>query len=123
MSKLITRIKTVFFWLIDLWKPKYKTAWIEDLPENLSRKTIYIVGGRAFPFQAVFLCPKDCKEKIFLNLSEQHHRNARWDITEHADHSVSLHPSIWMKTFECGCHYWVKKGRIIWVAHSCPSSF
>ncbi|WP_424946017.1 DUF6527 family protein [Candidatus Spongiihabitans sp.] len=110
-------------WFVALWKPKYKTLWIEDLPDKLSKKTIYIVGGREFPFQAVFLCPKNCEEKIFLNLSEQHHRNERWDITEHTDHSISLHPSVWMKTLKCNCHYWVKKGRIIWVAHSYPFNF
>lgn len=108
MLRLITN------WFYNLRKPKYKTVWIEDLPEKLEKRKIYIVGGRKYPFQAVFLCPKNCGKKISLNISKQHKQWERWQIIEHKKDIISLYPSIWMKTFDCNCHYWFKKGRIIW---------
>lgn len=115
MPNIFKKIKTVVKFLGSLFlKPKYKTVWIEDLPKNLKKRTIYIVGGREYPFQAIFLCPKSCGKTMTLNISEQHNKWERWQITEHKDGTLSLHPSIWMRNFDCGCHYWFKKGCIIW---------
>ncbi len=105
---------TVFKWIYNLWSPAYKTVWIEDLPEILKKRIIYIVGGKECPFQAVFLCPKNCSKKIILNISKQHKKSERWKISVHKNGTVSLSPSIWMKSLNCNCHYWFKKGRIIW---------
>lgn len=101
-------------WISKLWIPKYKTVWIEDLPTKLKKRTVYIVGGREHPFQAVFACPKICGKTISLNISDQHNKWERWKVTEHEDSTISLYPSIWMKTFDCNCHYWLSKGYIIW---------
>lgn len=115
MLKLLINIaKAVFNWFLDLSKPRYETVWIEDLPENLIKEKIYIVGGEKYPFQAVFLCPKSCGKRMTLNISAQHNQWERWEITKHKNGTISLHPSIWMKTFDCNCHYWFKKGYIVW---------
>lgn len=114
LTRLFNKLKNIFRWLLNFSKPTYQTVWTEDLPEKLIRKTIYIVGGKDYPFQAVFLCPRGCSKKIFLNVSNQHKKNERWTITEHKDGTISLHPSIWLKTCEYECHYWIQKGKIIW---------
>lgn len=111
---LKNRIQSFFYNISNFWKPKYKTIWIENLPKKLKKRAVYIVGGRKYPFQAVFICPKSCGKTITLNISPQHKRWEKWQFTEHKNGSISLYPSIWMKTFNCGCHYWLKKGRIIW---------
>ena len=109
-----SRLKKIKVWFLSLFRIKYKTVWIEDLPRNLKKRNVYILGGRKYPFQAVFLCPKNCKKKIFLNVSKQHKKWERWKITEHKDGTISLSPSIHMKTLDCNCHYWFKRGQINW---------
>ena len=113
MLKLL--VKKIWIWISNLWVSKYKTAWVEDLPKELDKSTIYIVGGKEHPFQAVFLCSRSCGKVISLNISKQHNKWERWIVTEHKNSTISLYPSIWMKTFDCNCHYWFREGRIIWV--------
>ena len=114
-------LKEIKFWIlkIKLWilciyyqfKSKYKTTWVEDIPDNLEKKTIYILGGKKYPFQVIMQCPRSCKKKIFLNISHQHKK--RWHVIEHSDGTISLTPSIWIDD-KCNCHYWFKKGKIFW---------
>ena len=101
--------------LFNLWKSSYKTAWVEDFPEKLKKKTIYVIGGKNHPFQVVFSCPKNCNKKIFLNISKQHSKFERWELTEHKNGTISLTPSIYMKALDCGCHYWFKRGHVHWI--------
>ena len=107
-------IKFITDFFKNIWSPTYKTIWTEDLPQKLKKNVIYIVGGEEYPFQAVFLCPRKCSKMIFLNVSEQHKEHEKWTITKHRNNTISLQPSIWMKNNSCGCHYWFKKGKIIW---------
>ncbi len=101
--------------LYNLWKPSYRTVWTENFPEKLKKRIVYIIGNKKHPFQVVFLCPKNCNKKIFLNISKQHNKFERWKLIEHKDGTVSLVPSIYMKTLDCDCHYWFKRGRINWI--------
>ncbi len=114
LNFFIKKVVSIFKWIYNLWSPVYKTVWTENLPDNLKKRIIYIVGGKEYPFQAVFLCPKSCSKTITLNISKQHQKSERWSLAEHKDGTVTLYPSVWMKTLDCNCHYWFKKGRIIW---------
>ena len=108
--------KYIKIWLLNLfyrYKPAYQTEWIENLPDQLKKNTVYILGGRKYPFQTVFICPRSCGKKIYINISPQHKK--KWDIIEHKNDVISLSPSIWMAHSECNCHYWLKKGKFNWV--------
>jgi len=37
-----------------------------------------------------------------------------WKIATHADDTVSLHPSVWLKT-GCRCHFMLQRGHVRWV--------
>lgn len=104
-------IKNFFFFL----GSKYETKWVENLPKNLDKNTIYIVGGRNYPFQSVFLCPDNCGRIISLNISKQHNFLERWRIKEHKNGTLSIHPSIYMNRATCGSHFWFRHGKIFWV--------
>ena len=89
----------------------YQTEWVEDLPEKPRKKFMYIIGGRKYPFAAEFFCPLGCGDIISLDISPKLQK--KWNVTEHQDGNVTLSPSVWC-TAECRCHFWIRKGRIIW---------
>lgn len=90
-----------------------KVLWVEDLPNKPQKHTFYIVGGREFPFQFTFVCPRrQCNQLISLDISPE--ITPRWKITEHSKGSISIHPSVHVVSLRCKCHYWVRKGKIHW---------
>ncbi len=91
----------------------YRTEWVEDLPERVARDTVYIIGGKKYPFQAAVVCPRRrCRQIIHLDISPELQK--RWLITEHPGGEVSLHPSVHVTGRSCKCHYWLQRGRIRW---------
>lgn len=105
----------MFRWIFNIWarfRP-YSTEWVEDLPDDLQENTVYIIGGRKHPFYAAIVCPrKACRQVVHLDVSPQVVK--RWRITEHADGQISLAPSVHVTGLSCRCHYWLRKGRIVW---------
>ena len=97
---------------------RYKTQWVEDLPDDPERNTIYIIGGKQYPFYAAVVCPrKKCKEVVHLDVHDE--SGKRWRITEHEDKTITLHPSIYVTGLPCKCHYWIRQGRVVW--HKLPT--
>ena len=89
----------------------YRTEWVEDLPEKPRARTVYIVGGRSHPYEAVFACPRGCGEFLRVDVAPQHRKS--WRVSEHKGGAISLSPSVWLTT-ECRCHFWLQNGRIVW---------
>ena len=98
---------------------QYKIKWVEDLPKQIDKNTIYIIGGHEHPFYAAVTCPrKKCRKVIHLEVSKQFDK--RWSVKEE-DGVVSLSPSIYVTDSPCKCHYWIKNGHVIW--HGLPPLF
>jgi len=114
--KVINFVIKIFLKVINFFERatrQYKTEWVEDLPEDTSNNTVYIIGGRENPFYAALTCPhKRCKKIIHLQISPQFQR--RWQIREHEDGALTLNPSIDIIDSSCRCHYWIKKGHVVW---------
>lgn len=92
---------------------RYRTLWVEDLPSTPSRNTIYIVGGRLYPYYAAMVCPrKGCSRLIQLEISPEFKK--RWFVKEHHDGTLTLSPSIYINKSKCKCHYWIRKGYVVW---------
>ena len=92
---------------------KYETLWVEDLPDYPKKDTVYIVGGRKYPFYAAVACPrKKCQKVIHLGISPR--MKTKWRVTEHENGTISLFPSVAVTDSPCGCHYWFRKGHIVW---------
>lgn len=92
---------------------RYRTEWLDDLPVDVQRETVYIIGGRRHPFYAAIVCPRRaCRQVIHLDLSPEVQK--RWRLSEHQDGSISLRPSVHVTAMRCRCHYWFREGRIQW---------
>ncbi len=109
-------------WLSSIWHRSRRwywarktlvTGWCEDLPNRPMPGRIYIVGGRRHPWQAVLRCPCGCGELIYIMISP--HQENRWQVREHEDGRLSLHPSIW-RTKGCRAHFIIRRGRVQWCA-------
>jgi len=102
-------------WLFNQWAKRhpYRTEWVEDLPDLVTKNTVYVIGGKRHPFQAAVVCPrKRCRQIVHLDVSPELPR--RWLMTVHPDGTLSLHPSIHVTGRSCRCHYWLQHGRIHW---------
>lgn len=91
----------------------YRTEWVEDPPGDPQPRTVYVVGGRRHPFSAVVACPRPACRR-WTNLDVAPDVTPRWRFYEHADGTLSLHPSIHVTALSCKCHYWLRRGRVVW---------
>ncbi len=102
-------------WLSDKFsarRRRYHIREIEDLPDRLDHSTLYVVTVARCQVYAALTCPRRrCGDTLNLNLLPDD--RPVWALTEHPNGTPSLHPSIWRRT-ACGCHFWLREGRIIW---------
>lgn len=119
-------------WLIRLWawllrrlRPRsapFATASVEDLPDDLRPRTIYLAGEGGHRWCAALLCPCGCGQVIQLNLLKA--VRPCWSVTEHGDGSVSIEPSVWRQK-GCRSHFFLRHGRVEWfraAGDHCPTS-
>lgn len=100
--------QNVYGWLV----PPYRTVVVEEaLPNELKRRTLYLVQDDGFREQAAMLCPCGCGLVLHMNLLPD--ERPCWRLTQHEDGSTSLHPSVWRKK-DCGSHFWFRRGRVQW---------
>ncbi len=85
---------------------------VEDLPEKVSSRVIYIIGGKANLWLLALKCPCGCHSLIQLNLLKD--SNPCWSYKITAMKRISVSPSIW-KTTGCKSHFFVRESKIIWV--------
>lgn len=101
-----------WFWSLFRRGPKpYRTERVEELPEVLRQRIIYLVGEGEHLWVAAILCPCGCAETIQLNLL--HGQRPRWSVAEHEGGPVSLHPSVWRQS-GCKSHFFFRNGQIVW---------
>lgn len=92
--------------------PPYRTVVVEDLlPEQLARRTLYIVQDDGYLEQAAMICPCGCRRILHMNLLTD--SRPCWKLTQHANGTVSLHPSVWRQK-DCRSHFWFRQGRVYW---------
>ena len=93
-------------------KPDYSFEFVEELPEKIKGKRIYICTHAEYPWQINFLCPCGCNVLLYLNLLEE--VRPCWSFKISKKKKISLHPSINRKT-DCRSHFFVRQGKIEWV--------
>lgn len=106
--------------LIDVWRraglsrPGYPRVMVVsshgEVPNVLPRRRVVLVGSP--PKWAVMACPCGHAHRIDLNLA--HGDRARWKIDDRKQPSIS--PSVDVKDPGRRCHFWLRDGRIQWVA-------
>jgi hypothetical protein len=119
ITRLKKTIKTVIHEVISLFtSTAYKSVRVPDLPDNLDKATVYIVGEGQYLWYAAFKCP--CKCGAIIQLSLMRERHPFWKLEEHFDRSISLHPSI-HRTTGCHSHFFLRHGIVKW-CHKTRSS-
>jgi hypothetical protein len=98
-------------WLGDQFRPRYRARFVEDLPEQLDKRRIYLVGEEGKAWKAALLCPCGCDAEIQLSLIDRD--DPSWRATIHRGDLVTLYPSIW-RIRGCRAHFFVRQGRIAW---------
>lgn len=84
---------------------------VEELPDNLDTKSVYLVGEGCYLWFAAMKCPCGCGSVLHMNLLAE--SRPQWKVTEHADGTVSLAPSVWC-TKGCRSHFFLRRGLIDW---------
>jgi hypothetical protein len=85
---------------------------VEDLPDNLAKRTVYVVGPPGHPLHASMACPRG-RCDIVLNMNLAPDDEPRWTVRTDALGRPTLNPSVW-RTEDCGCHFLLRSGRITW---------
>jgi hypothetical protein len=100
--------RSICDWIV----PPHRTETVEDrLPQQLRRRTLYILQEDGIQEQAAMLCPCGCKRVLHMNLLRD--ERLCWQLTRHADGTATLHPSVWRKK-DCRSHFWFRRGRVQW---------
>ena len=115
---MLDYIRSIFFFLFGwIWRrwqrqpPVYRGQHVADLPDKLDSNIVYIVGADGYDWSAAMLCPRGCGKTLEMNLVPD--AKPVWKVTEHSDQTVSLRPSVWLRT-GCGCHFVLSEGRVKW---------
>lgn len=106
---------------IDLWRrlrlthPRIDTVvYIEspmDVPEDIDRQTLVVVGNREFQKWAMLECPCGRGHRLAVSLQRSHRPSWRLSFD---DGGPSLFPSI-DSVADRRCHFWLRDGRVRWV--------
>jgi hypothetical protein len=97
-------------WLFRDKRP-WKATQVEDLPDELKPRTVYVLGEGRHVWSIAMCCPCGCGETIHLNALPG--TRPRWRMRRHRDSSVTLHPSVWRNS-GCRSHFLLRGGHIVW---------
>lgn len=98
--------------LAEWLQPEHKYFFVDDLPEHVSDKSIYIVGGKEHPWLIAFNCPCGCNNLIQLNLLKDADPCWKYKVTKKK--KINISPSVWRNT-GCKSHFFIHKSKIDWV--------
>jgi hypothetical protein len=90
---------------------RHKAMMVDDLPDQLLRGVLYVVGENDYLWYAAMLCPCGCGSILHMGLMED--QRPRWSVTIHDDGTPSLRPSVWRQV-GCKSHFWLRQGTIAW---------
>lgn len=94
----------------DWFDPPFQTQVVQELPQSLEPRVLYIVDEDGYQEQAAMRCPCGCKQTLHMNLLPDERPCWRVSMTPLA----TLHPSVWRKV-GCKSHFWLRNGRIYFV--------
>jgi hypothetical protein len=79
--------------------------FVDQIPNALEQGILYVSMQREV---AVHLCASGCGKEVVTALGA-----GEWSLL--FDGAVTLRPSIGNEDYDCGSHYWITRGQIIWV--------
>lgn len=110
-SRTLSALATLWAYLTrGVAETRFRSLYVEELPESLQERTLYIVSEKGTDTYAALACPKGCEINLNMNLLPDD--CPRWRLDHYEDGVPSLHPSV--RRIECGCHFWLRRGKLIW---------
>lgn len=92
-------------------------TFVEDLPDKLHRRTVYLIGEDDCPWSAALKCPCGCDALIQLSLIPGD--DPTWVASVGKRARASIHPSIW-RIRGCKSHFFIREGKLIWAKEGRP---
>ena len=92
----------------------FTTIRVEEPPEVLRSRTVYLLGEGEHIWSVAMLCPCGCGEQIQLSTLDS---RPRWSVEIEGDGSVTLSPSVW-RTVGCRSHFFLRSGLVLWCTGS-----
>ena len=99
-------------WLKRFFQKRYRYQFVEDIPDAIQPRIIYIIQNNGYAWQLVILCPCGCRKNLHMNLTEEY--KPSWKFKVDKRKRISIYPSI-HRMVGCKSHFFIKKGKIIWV--------
>jgi hypothetical protein len=87
-------------------------ASVAEIPDDLDRHTVAVVGSAEAPKWAAVTCPCGNGHRLLVSLQRSHRPHWRLLV---CDGAVGLEPSI-DSIDERRCHFWLRDGRVEWVS-------
>jgi len=107
-------VERLIVWLGGFVRPRHLAEHVEDDPDVLLTRRVYLIGEGEAPWAAALVCPCGCGAVIKLSLLPTD--SPRWSADVDIDGAVTLRPSVW-RTKGCRSHFVLWRGRIIWAKH------
>lgn len=98
-------------WLRSRQPEPFRAIFVDEFPDSLRPRTIYIAGELGHLWAASMVCPCGCGDMIQLNLLPQ--VRPCWQVEAQDDGTVSITPSVWRQQ-GCRSHFFVRRGCIDW---------
>lgn len=122
------KISVFFKWIIYVWnllwsnktkivkaetdRSRFQIEYVEDVPDSISDRFIFIVQDGNEPELLAFKCPCGCDADIILNLLKD--ASPRWSYELDDKGIIDIYPSVWRKV-GCKSHFFLKDSNIKWV--------
>ena len=108
---MIDAARRIARWIREGLRPRFRTVQVDDdFPENMEKKTLYVLSEDGEVWAAGMVCPCGCQAVLHLNLLQD--QRPRWQLTSQDGRSW-LSPSVWRKD-HCGAHFWFRGSRVYW---------
>lgn len=111
IAKLLKRVGLLQFDFLATSQPTYPHI------DKIRDGEVILVEDAEVMKWACFRCPGGCGACLSLSLNPQ--RRPRWTVLIDRWGRPSVEPSIHQKN-DCGCHFWIKNGRVIWCKSGRP---
>jgi hypothetical protein len=91
--------------------PTYSFIRVDDVPDDLERGIIYVVGEKGFEWLIAMVCPCGCNEQILLNTLKE--TRPCWRFVCYKSKSITISPSV-HRLRNCRSHFTITKGELKW---------
>ena len=108
---MINTIKNYIIILINWFSKKHTYVYVEEIPDKLFKKILYIAQDDDEEWLAAMKCPCGCGEVMYLNLLTD--TKPCWEVSITHDNRPTLKPSIWRKK-DCKSHFFLINGVVKW---------